>query len=132
MYTGSFEDAAKAREAAYALIESGCDVITQNADASGEGAIIACDEKGVINVGAVSNQNDLGDCVAFSVLQDTTKAIYNKIVEGLNGTLTGQGQSVGVAEGCVYRTAFKDWVSEEVRTRVDEVIADIGAGKLEN
>ena len=132
VYTGSFEDAAKAREAAYALIESGCDVITQNADASGEGAIIACDEKGVINVGAVSNQDSLGECVAFSVLQDTTKAIYNKIVDGVNGKLTGQGQSVGVAEECVYRTEYKEWVPEDVRTRVDEVIAEIGAGEMES
>lgn len=130
IYTGSFDDASKAREAAYALIEGGCDVITQNADASSEGAIIACDEKGVVNIGAVSNQDDMGEKVAFSVIQDTTTAIYDVILEGCEGKLKGQGRSVGVSAGCVYLTEFKEWVPENVRSQLEEIVDGIGSGAI--
>lgn len=131
IYTGSFDDASKAREAAYALIEGGCDVITQNADASSEGAIIACDEKGVINIGAVGNQNDMGEKVAFSVIQDTTTAIFDMIAEGCEGKLDGHGRSVGVKDGCVYLTEFKEWVSEDVRAEVEKIVEGISNGSIE-
>ena len=104
-------------------------MITQNADASGEGAVIACDEKGVVNIGAVGNQDDMGEMVAFSVIQDTTTAIYDMITEGLEGKLDGRGRSVGTAEGCVYVTEYKDWVPEDVRGQIDQLIQDISDGK---
>lgn len=130
IYTGSFDDASKAREAAYALIEGGCDVITQNADASSEGAIIACDEKGILNIGAVSNQDAMGEKVAFSVIQDTTTAIFDMILEGSQGKLDGHGRSVGVAAGCVYLTEYKAWVPEDVRTELEKIVEGIGSGEI--
>lgn len=130
IYTGSFDDASKAREAAYALIEGGCDVITQNADASSEGAIIACDEKDVINIGAVGDQNEMGEKVAFSVIQDTTTAIFDMIVEGSAGKLDGHGRSVGVKDGCVYLTEFKEWVPADVRTELEKIVEGISSGSI--
>lgn len=130
IYTGSFDDASKAREAAYALMEGGCDVITQNADASSEGAIIACDEKGVTNIGAVGDQNDMGEKVAFSVIQDTTTAIFDMIVEGSVGKLDGHGRSVGVKDGCVYLTEFKEWVPADVRTELEKIVEGISSGSI--
>lgn len=130
IYTGSFDDASKAREAAYALIEGGCDVITQNADASSEGAIIACDEKGVINIGAVGDQDEMGEKVAFSVIQDTTTAIFDMIAEGSAGKLDGHGRSVGVKDGCVYLTEFKEWVPADVRTELEKIVEGIRSGSI--
>ncbi len=56
VWTGDFLDAAKAKQAAQALIDGGADVLFDGADAAGVGAVEAAVQNGVWYVGAVADQ----------------------------------------------------------------------------
>ena len=56
VWTGDFLDAAKAKQAAQALIDGGADVLFDGADAAGAGAVEAAVQNGVKYVGAVVDQ----------------------------------------------------------------------------
>ena len=56
VWTGDFLDAAKAKQAAQALIDGGADVLFDGADAAGAGAVEAAVQNGVWYVGAVVDQ----------------------------------------------------------------------------
>lgn len=60
VYTGSFDDALKAKQAVDALQQKGVDIVTQNADACGVGAVQECDALGDER-GRVSDQTTIGE-----------------------------------------------------------------------
>ncbi len=75
-YVGSFTEPAKGKQAALAQIGQGADVLFDNADASGEGAIEAAQSNSsqVRYVGYISNVQETAPSVGVtSVLVDFTK-----------------------------------------------------------
>ncbi len=57
-YVGSYEDPAKAKEIASAMITAGCDVIQTDSGASNAGVVEACKEAGILCAGEISDYWD--------------------------------------------------------------------------
>lgn len=106
IYTGSYDDPLKAKQAVDALQQKGCDTITQNADACGVGAVQESSALGLINVGAVSDQRTLGDNCFISVTQDAKLGIEAAIDKAVQGTLKAGFVNMGAAEGVIALTDY--------------------------
>lgn len=106
VYTGSYDDALKAKQAVDALAQQGCDIITQNADACGVGAVEEAKELGLMDVGAVSDQTTLSDSCFISVLQNAQLGIEVAIDQAVQGTLKPGFVSMGAAEGVITLTNY--------------------------
>jgi basic membrane protein A len=86
-YTGSFDDIAKGKEAALAMIDAGADVLFQYADASGLGVIEAAEEAGVMAIGSGGDQSELApDHVITTTLQQLAPLITAIVKEVQTGT----------------------------------------------
>lgn len=104
--TGTFDDPIKAKQATDALAEQGCDVITQNADACGNGAVEECDTLGLINVGAVGDQSGFGESCFLTVVQDAHLGIETAISQAIEGTLQSGAVVMGANAGVIYLTDY--------------------------
>lgn len=122
--TGTFDDPLQAKQATDALAEQGCDVITQNADACGNGAVEECDVLGLVNVGAVGDQSVYGDSCFVSVIQDAHLGIESAITEAIEGTLEPGAVVMGANAGVVYLTdytgTYADLLTDEEKTSLQE------------
>lgn len=136
MFTGSLEDAAKAKEAAFAMIESGVDVLSQNANTASQGVIMACQEKGLLNVGAVSDQRVFApDTVFISVNSDMMTAIGAIIRQAYNGQLNGEVKNLGIKEGAIMLTDYSEEASvripDETKAKIQELYDQIASGEVD-
>ena len=125
VYTGSYDDALKAKQAVDALKAQGCDTITQNADACGVGAVQQCDELGLMNVGAVSDQTTLGESCFISVKQDAQLGIEMAIEQAIEGKLpsgfVSMGADVGVNTLCNYSGKYADKLSADQKAELQDL-----------
>lgn len=101
IFTGSFDDALKAKQAVDALKEKGVDIVSQNCDAAGVGAVQECQELGLMNVGTIYDQRSEGDCVAISIYQDAQLGIEMAIEEAIQGKLASGFVSMGADVGVI-------------------------------
>ncbi len=136
MFTGSLEDAAKAKEAAFAMIETGVDVLSQNANTASQGVIMACQEKGLLNVGAVSDQRVFApDTVFISVNSDMMTAIGAIIRQAYNGQLSGEVKNLGIKEGAIMLTDYSEEASarvpDETKAKIQELYDQIASGEVD-
>lgn len=136
MFTGSLEDAAKAKEAAFAMIESGVDVLSQNANTASQGVIMACQEKGLLNVGAVSDQRVFApDTVFISVNSDMMTAIGAIIRQAYNGQLNGEVKNLGIKEGAIMLTEYSEEASaripDETKAKIQKLYDQIASGEVD-
>ncbi|MDD6346650.1 MAG: BMP family protein [Lachnospiraceae bacterium] len=125
VYTGSYDDQLKAKQSVKALEEQGVDVITQNADACGIGAIQQCDEDGLINVGAVSDQTVEGESCFLSVIQDAKLGIEIAVEKAIAGELPAganvMGADVGVISLSSYSGKYADKLTDEQKAQIEEL-----------
>ncbi len=125
VYTGSFDDALKAKQAVDALHQKGVDIVTQNADACGVGAVQECDALGLMNVGAVSDQTTIGESCFISVIQDAQLGITAAIEQAVEGTLkpgfVSMGASVGVITLTGYAGKYADVLSKEQKATLQDL-----------
>ena len=107
------------------LEEQGVDVITQNADACGIGAIQQCDEDGLINVGAVSDQTVEGESCFLSVIQDAKLGIEIAVEKAIAGELPAganvMGADVGVISLSSYSGKYADKLTDEQKAQIEEL-----------
>ncbi|ESA33778.1 basic membrane lipoprotein [Leptolyngbya sp. Heron Island J] len=131
-FVGDFNDIAKAKESALALISSGVDVIFHNLDKSAPAVLKACEEAGVYAFGNNIDQFDLApEAILTSAIQDIGGAI--SMVAGLagKGEIEGKKYVIGLETPELVRFGtFNEAVPEEVRAQVETVAADMVAGKL--
>ncbi|SFQ10238.1 nucleoside-binding protein [Oscillibacter sp. PC13] len=128
--TGTFDDPAKGKEAAYSLIEGGCDVVMHVCDATGTGVIDACVERNVKVLGYGGDQRDLApDQMLCCLGVNISQCIADQIEKIENGTFSGV-QRDGLAEGAIYITEFGTACAEETATKAQEVIQGIVDGSI--
>lgn len=128
--TGTFDDPAKGQEAAYSLIESGCDVIMHICDATGTGVIDVCVEKGIKVIGYGGDQRDLApEQMLCCMGVDISKCISNQIEKIESNTFSGV-QREGIAAGVIYITEFGSSCAQETIDRANEVIGGIADGTI--
>lgn len=131
-YTGSYDDQVKAKQCTDSLVEQGCDVITQNADACGTGAVEECDELGVMNVGNVADMTGDGESCLVSVVQDSQQGLEIAIADTLTGTITGGWYDYGPVSNVTrlsdYSGIYADVLTDDEKAIVNNLLDALHEG----
>lgn len=134
-YTGSFDDAGKAREMAVAMAEQGVDVIQGDPNQMSLGILEACEQTGMKFLGvmgdfAASNPN----VVVTSGLVDFGKAMSSVVELIQSGTWEAKQYDFGVKEDVVYLApfgSFEDVLTQAQKDAVQDVIDKIKSGEID-
>jgi len=129
IWTSSWYDPGKEREAAEALIAQGADVITQHTDSTAP--VQTAEERGVYAIGYHSDMSKYGPKAHLTASTHHWGDYYVKVAEDV---LAGRWKTHqvwgGIKEGMVKLAPFGAAVPEEVRAVVREREAAIAAGTL--
>ncbi|MBE7383209.1 MAG: BMP family protein [Leptolyngbya sp. SIO1E4] len=132
-FTGDFNDIAKGKEAASALIASGVDVMLHNLDNSAPAVMEAAKEKGVYMFGNTTDQLDLApEVVLTSAVQDIGGAIGYVIDAAYAGNFEGKQYILGLEtpEIADLGRINEDLVPPDVLEKVTTLKQDMLEGNL--
>jgi basic membrane protein A len=141
-YLNDWDNPARGREAATAIIRQGADFMFHVADSSGQGVIQASDDSGIYALGAVQDQNHLApDTVLSSFVLDVDKAYDSAVKMVMDGNFTGKIFRPGIelqrgsdGQGIVYLASFhglESKVPESVQERLTKLTNEILQKKIE-
>jgi basic membrane protein A len=134
-FTGSFDDVAKAKETALAMIDQGADVIMASANQAGLGTIEACVEKGVLAIGCNEDQNPIApDTVVTSGIKSVKDSVVFMVEKVLNNEFEPIVYKLGVKEGVVYLApwhGFEEKIPQEIKDEIAQITQDLADGKIE-
>jgi len=134
VYTGSFDDAAAARQATLALADQGCDVVIHNADAAGAGVFQAARERRLLAFGTNKDQNALApDVVVASAVIDIPRAFVDVAREVRSGSFRARSIRFGFRDGVidfVWNPALRKRLPAGLLAEIDRARAAIAAGTL--
>jgi len=127
VWSNTWYDPVKEREAAVALLDAGADLITQHQDTTEPQKAAA--ERGLLSVGYDSDMGPfVGDSVLCSPVWDWSKYYLPTIKAAMDGTWETHSYWGGMKEGVVDLAGFSSKVSQESLDAVAEVEASIVAG----
>lgn len=126
-YTGDWNDAAKAKEAALALISAGNDVIFQWLDNASPAVLKTASEKGVYAIGNTADQQEVAPkAVLTSIVKRIDLAIAYLAELANNQQLKGQIYTIGWDKpDILYLGQFGDMVPEAVQKNAKDAIQGI-------
>ena len=129
-YTNSWFDIGAEKEAANALIQAGCKLISQHADS--EGAPKACEEAGVPNVAYNLDTRSMGPNTALISSKISWEPYFKMIIEAVrDGKEIPTDYCATMQEGAVLLTELNDKVAAEgTQAKLDEVKAKLESGEL--
>ena len=133
VYVGNFEDAAKGKELAFALIAQGVDVIVHNADHAGLGVFEAAKEKGALAIGSNRDQNgDASGVVVASATVDIPRCMVELAREVKENRFKPRDVLLDMKSGYVdLKIAPKTAVADDVRKAIEDAKKAILAGTLD-
>ena len=133
-YIGNWEDVGAAKQAAYALIEQGCDIIFPNADAASLGAFQAARERKIFALGANKNQNDVApDVILASGIINIPSAFLQIAQEVQRKHFQGRIIQLGMKDAVialVYNEALKSRIPQEMQSLIATTQQQIVDGQL--
>ena len=130
--TGDWADIQKAKEAAYALIADGCDVIVSCLDAATTGVIEACVEKNVMIVNVTNDAYDLApDNILSSAVHDGRIAMNEIIKTFVEGKFEGKIYRFGMTEGVMYIGKYGKSVTDTEKAEVESLVEKVKNGEIE-
>lgn len=133
VFTGSYDDPVKAKEAAVSQIQSGADLIA-SLQSLGMSGIFAAAEEAENQVWVIGKDNDqfpyAPDVVLTSVVIDYAAQMRNILAEVAAGNRSGS-MPQDVATGAVYLADFYGQVPAEVVAEVDAVLEQVKNGEVE-
>jgi basic membrane protein A len=128
VWTGVWDDPAKGKEAALAMIDNGADVLIHDADLTGTGALQAAKERSVYAIGMVDDQSSIApELFLTSVMLNITKAIENQmglIESGAFGGVYAPGIKEGVIDIAPIGSAVPADIAKKVMDRRQDIIDD--------
>ncbi len=138
VFTATFTDPEKGKQAALSLIDEGADVVLPVAGLTGNGTFTAAKEKGTLAIGV-----DVDQCISVPdacgvILTSVRKNIANAVFEAIKrmsdgsfkgGVYSGTFENDGVSIAPYHDNASK--VTAAVQTELDGIKADIIAGKID-
>jgi len=129
-YTNSWFDIAKEKEAALALINDGCVLISQHADS--EGAPKACEEKGIPNVAYNIDTSSIGPNTAIVSSKINWAPYFKLVIDSVSKGETFATDWCGtIASGSVELTKINEAVAAKgTQEKLDEVKAQLEAGTI--
>lgn len=126
-YTNSWFDIGAEKEAAQALIQSGCKLISQHADS--EGAPKACEENGIPNIAYNINTSSIGPNTAIISSKISWEPYMKLMIESvMNGKEIPVDWTGTLATGSVQLTEL----NEKVAAEGTQAALDAAAEKLKN
>ncbi|HEX7557036.1 MAG TPA: BMP family protein [Leptolinea sp.] len=130
-YLGDFNDAAKGKAAAEAMIEQGVDVIYYYVDQAMLGIQEAAKAKKVKLIGCIFDQHELApDLILTSAIQDTPTAIFLAAKAAKEGTLEGKQYLYGLDSGALILAPYYDKVPADVQKAVEDAKKGIIDGSI--
>jgi basic membrane protein A len=133
-YTGSWNNADKAKAAANLLYGEGADVIYHAAGRAGLGLIQAAKEQGKLAIGVDSDQDDLAPgSVLTSMIKRVDEAVYQTIKDIQDGGFAGGEKRYDLASGGVGLSEMKhtkDLLTADQMARLEEAKQGIISGEL--
>lgn len=138
VYIGNFTDTAAAKEAALSMIEQGADFIVPNASGATVGGYQAIAESGP-DVGTFSIFSDYTEVAPKNILglyvADYAQGVVRIVKNIRDGKVPQSNVDFGLADEDVMQFTYSDKaahpVPEDVRKKVEQVKADIIAGKVQ-
>src|SRR5581483_10959463 len=137
LYTGSWDDVGKAKQATLAIIDQGADVIMQDVDAAAQGVFNAVQERkdrGVWALGTNSDQNKAApDVILASAPIYYDKAFISIAKEVKAGTFQPNNRPFGMKEGVVgfvLNPALANKIPADLKARLEETQKKITEGLL--
>jgi basic membrane protein A len=135
IYINSFVDTNLGYEAAMTMIGQNADVIYQVANQAGNGAIKACEEKGVYACGNSYDQNSIApSTVLSSTIYNMDQVMITAVGAILDGSFEGGIYNLGMDKKVVEIASYnglESVIPQEVRDQVAEACEKITAGELE-
>lgn len=129
VWTNTWYDPVKEREAAVALLDSGVDIIAQHQDTTEPQK--AAKERGKLSIGYDSDMGKfVGDSVLTSPIWNWGAYYLKTIQDGINGTWKSHNYWEGLKAGVVGLAPISPKVPKDVVALVDKAKADIISGKL--
>ncbi len=130
VFINDWMDVSKAKEAAFAMIEQGVDVIQVTSSPMGFGGIKGAEEKGKFAIGCFMDLNRMAPDTVISSSVFIWHAAMRKIVLDMKKGKVEKLYLVGIPNGGAVLAPFNKKVSPEIARRVRAVEKDIKSGKL--
>ena len=132
-YTGDFNDIAKGKEAASALISTGVDVIYNLLDNAAPAVLQTVQEKGIYAVGNITDQLDVAPkAVLTSAVQDVGGAIAYIANLVKNNQVKGETYILGIENPEITKLGrFNDILPEKVKQTIEETQQKMLDGELQ-
>ena len=134
IYTGSYSDVAKGKEAALAQINQGADIILHVANETGRGVIQACQEKKIFAVGSGADQYGIApDTVLTSLMYNQGELIKMAVNDIEKDTFGNKVLKLGLAHNAVRIAPFHGLDSRvpgDVKQYIDKLRQDVASGKV--
>lgn len=134
-----FNDPATGKAIAQQFIGQGADVLFQIAGLTGQGVLEAACDAGIYGIGVdvdqVETLPNLSKCIVTSAekkLKDTVQAVVESVASGTfkPGTVSYNAASTPSAIGLSPYHDFKDLVTPDIQTKLDEAFEAMKSGKL--
>ena len=131
IYTGTFYDAVKGKEAARAVISQGADVVAHMADVTGLGVIRAAKENKVTALGYFADQRKLApDIVASSAVIQVDDMLLKSFRSVIDGKFNPGPNRFGLKSGVLKVGSYGPMVSDSVKAEIAKLVADIESGAI--
>jgi basic membrane protein A len=131
VWTGVWDDPAKGKEAALAMIDNGADVLIHDADLTGTGALQAAKERGAYAIGMVDDQSSIApDLFLTSVMLNITRAIEDQMGFVEKGTFGGV-YTPGIKEGVIDIAPIGKAVPADIAKKIMDRRQEIIDGKFQ-
>lgn len=127
--TGAWEDAVKAKEIAYSMIENNADLIANYTGIAGVSIINAGQEKGIQVIGAGKEQYSIApDTVPAIVVIDTARLFTFAYEKVLDDSLESAIYELGVKEDAIYYEIMDQGVEDQIGSDMEAIQAAIMDG----
>ena len=134
-YIPSFTDPAKGKETGQSMISQGCDVVFGVGGNTGNGALLAAKEKGLMAIGVDVDQYytfpEIKDVLITSAQKNVDVAVYNFLGTVSNGSVKAGILTANVQNGGVGIAPYHDWdskIPQAVKAKVDQARAGLADG----
>lgn len=129
VWTNTWYDPAKEKEAAKALLDQGCDVVTQHQDTTGPQ--LAAAEKGAFAIGYNTDSSEqVPDAFMTAPIWNWGPYYVDQVQKVIDGTWAPESYYGGMADGVVALATLTDLAPEDAQAVVDEATAQIVDGSL--
>jgi basic membrane protein A len=132
IWTGSFTDVAKAKQAALAIIGKGADVLMDGADAAGSGSVEAAKEKSAYYIGGIVDQSQDAPSIMITSVWLDFKASYDEMAQLYKDKkLEAKVYNANVSNGGVKLvTPFKNVSDPNIEKQVTDLYNQIKNGTI--